>query len=140
MNMLEFLGTETDDDGVRRLPFASHTLNPFGSIHASAQFAFAEISAGEFLGDTFPEYRKKTSALLRRSQVKYRKPGMSSLTAQVSLAEGAGDSFLEKLNGRGRATITIDVRLIDESGDETFAGSFEWHVALLAAESAAPGA
>ena len=54
-------------------------LNHVGTIHASVQFAFAEASSGEFLLRHLGEAQSQLFAVLRTSDVKFRKPAHCKL-------------------------------------------------------------
>ena len=54
-------------------------LNHVGTIHASVPFAFAEASSGEFLLRHLGEAQSQVFAVLRTSDVKFRKPAHCKL-------------------------------------------------------------
>lgn len=133
MSILQFLDIEHMDDGSMTLPMNPRYVNIFGSIHGSAQYAFAEIATGNYLLQRYPAYRDKVKVFLRKSVVKYRKQARTGLTPKVQIGQEHEQQFIARLNDRGRASVEIGVSLLDETGDLTLSGTFEWFVSLIAA-------
>lgn len=98
------------------------------TIHAAAQFALAETQSGFYLQSLFPEYADRVLALLRGSTVKYRHPATQKVVAIAKVDEEKQQSFRAKLLGKGRATITVYVELIDHDNTVTMTGEFTWFV------------
>ncbi|MDB6040035.1 MAG: hypothetical protein JWM99_3876 [Verrucomicrobiales bacterium] len=94
-------------------------LNHIGTIHASVLFAFAEASSGELLLRHLGEAQNQFFAVLRTSEVKFRKPAHGALRAFARLADGTLDSFSSDLKSRGRALASILVELLDGNGVAT---------------------
>jgi len=102
--------------------------NHLGSIHAGAQFTFAEAASGKYLSSLVPELQGKIVPLLRESSIKYKKQAFSTLRSEVTIEEEALKDFLAKFEAKGRASIVAKVTLYDEENDVTCVGSFKWFV------------
>jgi hypothetical protein len=84
-----------------------------------------------YLQELFPEYVGKVVGLLRGSTVKYKAPAMTSIYAKATLGDEANEKFALQLEHKGRATIAIDVSVLDEEGVVTMQGVFTWFVQKL---------
>jgi len=102
--------------------------NHLGSIHAGAQFTFAEAASGRYLFSLFPEIQEYIIPLLRESSIKYKKQAMTELSSEVSVDKEDLEKFLRQFESKGRATIVAYVVLKDKEGDITCEGSFKWFV------------
>jgi hypothetical protein len=100
-------------------------LNHLGTIHASAQFALAEAASGEFLLRHWTGDEKSIIAVLRISEVKFRKPARGQLRASARFADGAGD-FAAELSSRGRALASVLIEVADAQGVITMSGRYDW--------------
>lgn len=101
-------------------------LNHLGSIHASAQFALAEACSAEFLINQLGEAGSRTMAVLRTSDVKYRKPANGALRAAARFSDSAEPGLLNELTSRGRALASIAVEVSDVHGVVTMTGTYSW--------------
>lgn len=108
------------------MPESPLLLNHAGTIHASAQFALAEASSGEFLLRHLGDAQKQVFAVLRTSEVKFRKPAHGTLHASAKFADGSADSLSAELASRGRALVSISIEVADAQGVVTMAGQFDW--------------
>ena len=111
---------------VLEMPETPLLLNHVGTIHASAQFALAEAGSGEFLLRELGELRADTFAVLRNSEVKFRKPAHGTLRATARFAEGGGEALAAELSARGRVLTAIGVEVSDAQGVVTMTGRFDW--------------
>src|SRR3954463_12487730 len=68
-------------------------LNHVGTVHASVQFALAEAASGEFLLRHLGAAQRQVFAVLRKSDVKFRKPACGALRASAGFADGVADSL-----------------------------------------------
>src|ERR1041385_6717198 len=84
-------------DHLIEMPETPLLLNHVGTVHASAQFALAEAASGEFLLAPLGEQQSQVFAVLRTSEVKFRKPAQGTLRATARFADGAGDSLTPEL-------------------------------------------
>jgi len=102
--------------------------NHLGSIHAGAQFTFAETASGIYLSSHFPEYEGKIIPLLRESTIKYKKQALTTLSAESYVDKEGVEKFIAQLESKGRSTIVVHVKLKDVEGDVTCEGSFKWFI------------
>ncbi len=111
---------------ILELPEAALLLNHVGTIHASVQFALAEAGSGEFLLGQLGEAQGETFAVLRTSEVKFRKPAHGALRASARFEDGAANSLFSELAARGRALISVLVDVADAQGVVTMTGRYDW--------------
>ena len=102
--------------------------NHIGSIHAGAQFTFAETASGTYLSSLFPDSAGTYIPLLREVSVKYKKQALSQLRSEVFVDDMAVEKFIQNYELKGRATIVAEVKLFDTSDDVMCVGSFKWFV------------
>jgi len=111
---------------VLEMPETPLLLNHVGTIHASAQFALAEASSGEFLIAQVGNLQPPVFAVLRTSEVKFRKPAHGTLRASARFTEGDIESLASELKSRGRALASVLVDVADLNGVVTMSGQFDW--------------
>lgn len=127
-----FVGIEAaaEEGKLLRLPAGGQYLNHLGTVHASALLALAEASSGEFLLRHFGS-SEGIVPVVRRMEAKFRKPA----NGRVSSRAGAPPEALERLGadlgGKGRAVISINVELHDESGAQALTAAVEWFIQRL---------
>jgi acyl-coenzyme A thioesterase PaaI-like protein len=114
------------DGHMLQMPESPLLLNHVGTVHASAQFALAEASSGEYLLRQLGELQSQVFAVLRTSDVKFRKPAHGMLRATARFAEGTSDSLSGALAARGRALASVLVEVADAQGVVTMTGQFDW--------------
>ena len=114
------------DGHILEMPESPLLLNHVGTIHASAQFALAEASSGEFLLRHLGEGQSQVFAVLRTSDVKFRKPAHGALRASARFADGVADSLATELATRGRALASVLVEVADANGVVTMSGHYVW--------------
>src|SRR6185503_18631770 len=83
---------------ILEMPESPLLLNHVGTIHASVQFALAEACSGEFLLGQLGEAQREVFAVLRASEVKFRKPAHGVLRASARFVEGTGATLSDELN------------------------------------------
>ena len=105
--------------------------NHIGTIHASAQFSLAETQSGLFLQERFADIEGEVLPLLRSSSVKYKSPATTRLRAVAKVDDEVEQKFREQLKRRGRATIVVEVELLNSSDEVTMMGEFVWFVQSL---------
>ncbi len=123
------LGMQLAPEGsghILEMPESSLLLNHVGTVHASVQFALAEASSGEFLLRHLGEAPGQVFAVLRTSDVKFRKPAHGALRASARFAVGAVDSLSDELASRGRALASVLVEIADAQGVVTMTGQYDW--------------
>jgi acyl-coenzyme A thioesterase PaaI-like protein len=116
-----------EDSGyILEMPESSLLLNHVGTVHASVQFALAEASSGEFLLRHLGEAQGQIFAVLRTSDVKFRKPAHGALRASARFADGTADSLSAELASRERALASVLVEIVDARGVVTMTGQYDW--------------
>ena len=108
------------------LPESPLLLNHVGTVHASVQFALAEACSGEFLLNQLGEAQNQVFAVLRTSEVKFRKPAHGALRASARPEEATETTLLDDLVSRGRALASVQVEVSDAQGVVTMTGRYDW--------------
>lgn len=116
------------DEHVLELGFKDNMKNHLGTFHASAQFALAEACSGLSLQKHFPYLANSVVPVLRKSDIKFKKPAQSDIHAKASIGTEEKGKFEQQLERKGRATITVPVEIIDQNGTVTMSGVYEWFV------------
>jgi acyl-coenzyme A thioesterase PaaI-like protein len=111
---------------ILEMPETPLLLNHVGSVHASVQFALAEASSGEFLLRHLGDAQNQVFAVLRTSNVKFRKPAHGALRASARFADGVADSLLTELTARGRVLASVLVEVGNAQGVITMIGQYDW--------------
>ena len=104
--------------------------NHIGTLHAGAIYTLAETASGMALMRNFPELEGNVTALLRSSEVRYKSPAKTTLyaTAQIDITEA--ETFLHRIEKRGRASVNVHVTVKSEENDlAVMEGVFGWFVA-----------
>ena len=120
------------------LPCTDVTRNHVATMHAAAQFALAEAASAVCLQREFPEFSDRVFAVVRGSQVKYRKAATSTLYAFARADDATRAHLASDLATRTRTSATVLVELKDADGNVAFAGSFDWFIARAAPDAAVP--
>ena len=126
--LVSHLGIEEKDETTLKLVCHSHVQNHIGTIHAAAQFALAETQSGHYLASIFPQYKGKFIPLLRSSTVKYKNPASSEIYAEAFAKDIDLEKFEVRFLKKGRASIVVKVKVMDEDGVLTMHGEFNWFV------------
>ena len=111
---------------ILEMPESPLLLNHVGTVHASVQFALAEASSGEFLLRHLGDAQSQVFAVLRASDVKFRKPAHGALRASARFADGIAESLTTELASRGRALASVLVEIADAQGVVTMSGQYDW--------------
>jgi len=126
--LVSHLGIENKDEQTLKLECHSNIQNHIGTIHASAQFALAETQSGYYLSSIFPQYKGKFIPLLRSSSVKYKSPASSEIYAVATAKAEDLEKFEAQFLKKGRATISVEVKVIDINDIVTMQGEFGWFI------------
>jgi acyl-coenzyme A thioesterase PaaI-like protein len=118
----------TEEESQLTLAPALEVTNHIGTIHASAQFTLAETVSGLFLQEEFSDIKGEVLPLLRSTTVKYKSPAMTKLKAVARVDDELKTKFKEQFLKRGRASIAVNVELLDSNEQVTMAGEFVWFV------------
>jgi acyl-coenzyme A thioesterase PaaI-like protein len=128
------LGIRTAPAGATHLlelPFTPLVLNHLGNMHAAAQFSLAEAASAECLQRHYGIAVAGVFGVMRRAEVKYRRPAAGDLLAFGMPDGDTRDHFLAALAGRGRTAAVILVDLKDRAGTLAFHGKFEWFISSV---------
>ncbi len=127
----QFIGIENcveNIDGIFQLPADPKYLNHVKTVHASALFALAEASSGEFLSRNLNIDRTKAFPILRRSEIKYRKPATGHVYTKGVYKENDWNKFHETYNIKMRALIAFQIEILDDNKIIVATAGFEWFV------------
>jgi hypothetical protein len=126
--LVSHLGIKEKDEKTLKLKCHNHVQNHIGTIHAAAQFALAETQSGHYLTSLFPQYKGKFLPLLRSSTVKYKNPASSDIYAEAFSTKVDLEKFKSQFIKKGRASISVEVKVIDTNGIVTMQGEFGWFI------------
>jgi acyl-coenzyme A thioesterase PaaI-like protein len=115
-----------DDSHLLELPKSVLLLNHLGTVHASAQFALAEACSAEFLLRQLGNQREQAFAVLRTSEVKFRRPAHGTLRASPQWVGDTNESLCKELAVRGRALASVRVEVSDVRQVITMTGRYDW--------------
>jgi len=122
------ISTGGEDGSSLFLEFKDNLKNHLGTFHASAQFALAEACSGYCLQKQFPHLENAVIPVLRKSEVKFKKPASSTIRAKSEIAPEDRAYFEHQLEKKGRASIQVAVDIVTCDGTVTMSGSYEWFV------------
>jgi acyl-coenzyme A thioesterase PaaI-like protein len=114
------------DGPVLTLPEDGRYDNHLGTVHASAQFALAEAASGRWLLDTFGDRKADYLAVVRKVELKYRRPATGRFSASAEVTAEEAERFRDTLTRRGRALIEVRVEVSGADKAVTLEASFEW--------------
>lgn len=115
-------------DGVLELTFCENKQNHIGTFHASAQFALAEATSGFALQQAFPQLVSSVIPILRKADTKFKKPAEFDISAYATIDHAQKEQFLEKIDSKGRATISVLVEVKDQKETVTMVGNYQWYI------------
>ncbi len=121
----------SDRDGfLLMLTDSKKYTNHLETVHASALFALAEASAGQFLLSNFPKSEMNITPVVRQVNVKYKKPAIGHVYSRVTMENNVVEHVMTELKSRGRVQLTAKVELFDSNQILVFTGDFEWFIAV----------
>jgi hypothetical protein len=127
-----FVGVQKCTDrtnGIFQLPAHSHYLNHLGTVHASALFALAEASSGQFLAQHLILKPDTIIPVLRRGDIKYRKPAMGVVFSRGAFVPDDWNHFHEIFDRKRRALISFGIEILNQDDVVVALASYEWFVA-----------
>lgn len=138
MNVLDipfnkFLGIQNasgEMDAIFKLELKKEYHNHLGTLHASALFALAEATSGQFLLNQFKDIQVEVIPVVRKVEVKFSKPALSIIFSKANLIDTNVPEVIHELETKKRAMIKVKVELFDDSNDKLFTSIFEWFIAL----------
>ncbi len=104
--------------------------NHLGTVAAAAQFSLAEFASGQWMINTFPEIAPKVIPVLRKSEVKYKKPAFGKIRAKVNVSNEVIHDFTNQLTQSKRALISINVIIVNDNDEAVMHGTYEWFIQL----------
>jgi len=119
-----------DGDKLLRLEFGQKYHNHLGTLHASALFALAEASSGEFLFREFGDSELNVIPVVRKATIRYSKPVTGDVYSRAGFAETSRSVIESELRNRKRSLFTVSVEIMDSSDRRVAAADIEWFVAL----------
>ena len=117
-----------EDDAGLYLEFKDDLKNHLGTFHASAQFALAEACSGFSLLNNFPHLENLVIPVLRKSEIKFKKPASSDIKAKAAITSEQKEQFERQFDKKGRASIAVIVDITTQDGTVTMTGTYEWFV------------
>jgi len=128
---VRYVGIRKGDKEYTSLAFCDNIKNHIGTIDASAQFTLAETESGYYLESLFPQYKGKIIPLLRSSSVKYKNPATKDIYAIATASQEVLEKFEKQFLKKGRASITVQVKVVDVDEVVTMVGEFTWFIQKL---------
>jgi acyl-coenzyme A thioesterase PaaI-like protein len=128
-----FLGiTKSDGSGTSLLELheSEQLKNHLGTVHASAHFALAEATSGEYLIQRFKDIIEKARIIpvVRRAEVKYKNPARGRLKAKAAISDDIAGKVVLSIEQKGRAIIPVNLELLDKDNKITMTATIEWFV------------
>jgi acyl-coenzyme A thioesterase PaaI-like protein len=125
-----FVGITKSDKAeyILMLPENPDYLNHIGTVHASAQYALAEASSGEYLLSRFSNLSENIISVVRRVEIKYSKPAKGKLYSRTNLPYEAEAKVRSELQAKGRTMITVEVNVLNLEEEITMKSIFEWFI------------
>jgi acyl-coenzyme A thioesterase PaaI-like protein len=106
-------------------------LNHLETVHASAQFALAEATSGQYLLEVFEEYMEKgVIPVVRSVEVKYKKPAKGAIFSHAAMNDKEIGKVKDNLNVKGRALLDVIVKVYDSDNEVTMLSKFTWFLLI----------
>jgi len=102
--------------------------NHLGSIHAGVSYTLAESASGLYLQEMFKELVNSAVPILRGSKVKYKKEIKGVVEARAKVKLDDIDRFLDSYSKKARATISVNVELLDSDNIVYLVAKFDWFI------------
>ncbi|HEX9063364.1 MAG TPA: YiiD C-terminal domain-containing protein [Clostridia bacterium] len=107
-------------------------LNHLGTVHASAQFALAEATSGQYLLEVFKEYAEGgIIPVVRAVETKYKKPAKGDIYSNASMSEEDIEKVRGYLRVKGRAILEVAVQVRDSEEEVTMVSKFTWFIQVI---------
>jgi acyl-coenzyme A thioesterase PaaI-like protein len=113
-------------DAIFMFPAHARYHNHLGTVHAAVLFTLAEATSGEFLQRHFTMFSTPVAAVVRRSEVKYRRPAVTAIHSRAKADPASLELVVDQLARRGRAGIAVEVDIVDEDDRVVMTATFEW--------------
>lgn len=122
--------SNSDTDFLFELSADEKYTNHLGTVAAAAQFSLAEFASGQWMINTFPDIAPNVIPVLRKSEVKFRKPALGRVRARALVNEETKTQFITELTQRKRALLTIPIELVNDDLEVVMSGTYEWFIQL----------
>jgi acyl-coenzyme A thioesterase PaaI-like protein len=129
-----FIGIERasqSSEVLLKLSNSPNYKNHLDTVHASVQFALAEACSGEYLLSRFNGNSSDYVPVVRRVEVKYKKPATGEIYAKAQVSDDEFQRFINALQAKSRAMLSISVDIVDSNNIITMSASIEWFVQKL---------
>ncbi len=103
-------------------------LNHLGTVHAGVLYSLAEAASGHELQNQLGQFSDDLFAVVRSSNVKYRKPADGRLVALANIDNAKALACRQRLSDKRRAVVDVLVQLVLDDDTLVFAGEFSWFV------------
>lgn len=130
-NKLIDLKRARDTDYMLTLSEDHKYTNHLGTVHAAALFSLAESTGGEFLLTRFPKHQQGLLPVVRRADVKYKKPAVGQINSTATLIDDTIENINQQLLSKNRASIKLKVDLFDSQKINVMSAEFEWFVSKI---------
>jgi acyl-coenzyme A thioesterase PaaI-like protein len=104
--------------------------NHLGTVAAAAQFSLAEFASGQWMLNSFPDIATQVIPVLRKSDVKFRKPAIGRVRARAIVNEETRHQFISELMQRNRALLKVLIELVNDDSEVVMSGTYEWFIQL----------
>lgn len=128
------IGPSDKEKDILVLQYSSETTNHLGTIHAGAQFTLAEACSANYLITRFPEYIDGYLAVLRTSEVKYKRQTKGNIYAVPTCDENSLNRFKTNMARKHRSFVDVRITIKDELENTTMQGTYEWYVQRIKEE------
>ncbi len=118
---------DNQDQFLLKLPASENLENHLGTVHASAQFALAEVCSGELLLKLFENHTKNIVPVVRKVETKFKNPAKGQLFSSATLL-GNKEEIIEKLEKKSRVIIPVDIKIMDKEHKITMTAKIEWFI------------
>ena len=129
-NFLGITKSDDSDTALLELDESEKLRNHLGMVHASAQFALAKATSGEYLIQKFKDIIEKVRIIpvVRRAEVKYKQPARGRLKAKATISDEIAGKVASLIEQKGRALIPVKVELLDKDDKITMTATIEWFI------------
>ncbi len=104
--------------------------NHLGTVAAAAQFSLAEFASGQWMINAFPNLATQVIPVLRKSEVKFKKPAIGRVRARAIVSEETRNEFIAELTKRKRALVTVLIVIVNDDLEIVMSGTYEWFIQL----------
>ena len=119
---------EKKEAGIFELSADPKYLNHVDTVHASALFGLTEASSGQFLSEHLEVNEEEVAPILRRAEIKYRKPAEGYVYSKRVYKEEVWKTFHESLEKKGRALLSFQINVLNDDDVVVTYAIYEWFV------------